>query len=278
MFGYVTIHQPQLTEESYKRYRSYYCGLCKTLKDDYGRVGQLTLTFDMTFLVLLLSGLYEPKEHLEERRCIARPHEKQLMLQNDCTRYAADMNILLAYHNCLDDWFDDKSIVKLSTAKLLEKKYRTLEGRYKRQARAMADYMENVRAAEQSHLDDLDLVAGYTGTILGELFAWREDEWASTLRRMGFFLGKFIYLMDAYDDLAKDEKKQNYNPWRPYRESPDFEEYCLKILQMMMAECAKEFEKLPILQDAEILRNILYAGIWTKYGIMQSKKKKSGDR
>lgn len=64
MFGYATIHQPQLTQKNYKRYRSYYCGLCKILKDDYGRVGQLTLTFDMTFLVLLLSGLYEPKEIL----------------------------------------------------------------------------------------------------------------------------------------------------------------------------------------------------------------------
>lgn len=274
MFGYITVNQPELKIKHYNRYRSYYCGLCQALGERYGRIGQATLTYDMTFLVILLTGLYETPGTTQEHRCIAHPAKKHTMFRNACSDYAADMNILLAYHNCMDDWFDDKNLVKLSTAKLLEKKYNSLEQTYPRQVRAMESYIRNVHKSEKANLDDLDQVSGYTGKLLGELFVWKEDEWSGVLRRMGFFLGKFIYLMDAYDDLNRDEKKRHYNPWSFYKDRPDFQEYCKSVLTMMMAECAGEFERLPILLDAEILRNILYSGIWTKYDILVKNKKK----
>ena len=89
--------------------------------------------------------------------------------------------------------------------------------------------------------------------------------------RRGFFLGKFIYLLDAYDDLEKDIKKKNYNPLKPLYGEKDYEERCRELLLMMMAECSSEFEKLPCIQDEEILRNILYAGVWTKYNKIQKR-------
>ena len=274
MFGYITVNQKELKIKEYEHYRSYYCGLCRTLKERYGRIGQMTLTYDMTFLVILLTALYESDQHKEQHRCLTHPTKKHDMLLNECSCYSADMNILLAYHNCLDDWFDDRSLVKLSLAKLLKKKYHSLESIYPRQVSAIETYIKNVHISEKENLDNLDLVSGYTGTLLGELFVWKEDEWSDVLRRMGFYLGKFIYLMDAYDDLATDQKKDHYNPWSFYQNRSDFEEYCHSILTMMMAECAREFEKLPILTDAEILRNILYSGIWSKYDILTKKRMK----
>ena len=104
---------------------------------------------------------------------------------------------------------------------------------------------------------------------MGELLVYKEDTWEPVLRRMGFFLGKFIYLLDAYDDLEKDIKKKNYNPLKPLYGEKDYEERCRELLLMMMAECSSEFEKLPCIQDEEILRNILYAGVWTKYNKIQ---------
>ena len=83
--------------------------------------------------------------------------------------------------------------------------------------------------------------------------AAREDEWAESLRRLGFFLGKFIYLCDAYEDIEQDIKKGTPNPLKQKYESIDFEEECKTILMMMMSECCKEFERLPILENVEIL-------------------------
>jgi hypothetical protein len=108
--------------------------------------------------------------------------------------------------------------------------------------------------------------------MLGEIFVYRKDEWEESLRKVGFYLGKFIYLMDAFEDRKKDDEKGRYNLFlNPNVEIKD--EDIKIILNMMMAECAREFERLPIITNAEILRNILYAGVWQKYQLIQSEER-----
>ena len=89
-------------------------------------------------------------------------------------------------------------------------------------------------------------------------------------------MGKFIYLMDAYEDVDKDEKKNAYNPLRNLKKDnqKDFETLTRLMMTSMMSECAKSFERLPIILHADILRNILYSGVWTKYEYIQLKKRK----
>ena len=91
---------------------------------------------------------------------------------------------------------------------------------------------------------------------------------------MAFFLGKFIYLMDACEDMEKDKKAGRYNVFlEKGRILPEDLEYeILNILNSMMSECARAFERLPILEYADILRNILYSGIWTKYEVRKKMK------
>ena len=112
---------------------------------------------------------------------------------------------------------------------------------------------------------------------MAEIYAAKDDYWQDTLRQMGYYMGKFIYLMDAYEDMEKDEKDGNYNVFLLRRKnlSDDeaFEQEAYQILQMMMAECSRIFEKLPILEHAEILRNILYSGVWCRYEMIQKKRK-----
>lgn len=100
--------------------------------------------------------------------------------------------------------------------------------------------------------------------MFGEIFVMREDLWSPSLRRLGFFLGKFIYLMDAWEDLPKDLVSRSYNPWRHIPEEKR-EETSLQVLNMMMSECSLAFERLPIIENTGILRNILYSGVWNKY-------------
>lgn len=94
----------------------------------------------------------------------------------------------------------------------------------------------------------------------------------------GIFLRKYIYIMDAYEDLEEDLRKQCYNPLKRLHERADYEEQIRQILCMMIAECSAEFEKLPCLLDVDILRNILYDGVWNRYNKIQKKKLEEGNK
>ena len=113
MFGYVIADLGRLTEAQRLRYHSVYCGLCRALYADYGAAGALALTYDMTFLTLLLAALYEPEERSGAARCLRHPVRAQQWASSEFTAYAAAMNCLLAWENCRDDWADEK---KLSAA------------------------------------------------------------------------------------------------------------------------------------------------------------------
>ena len=271
MFGYVTVNQNELKIKDYDRYRSYYCGLCRVLGKRHGITGELTLTYDMTFLAILLNGLYEKPLTREAHRCMIHPLRKHEMLFNEITEYSADMGILLAYYKCLDDIRDDGSVKARAFAAKIRKNAERIIEMYPRQAKAVKANVESLSAAESAREYDLDRVAGFTGNLTAEVFVMREDEWADELRAIGFYLGKFIYLLDAFDDLIKDTKRGEYNPWTKEMNRRDFEALVENTLMMMMSESAKAFEKLPIVQDVDILRNIIYSGVWLKFEVAKKK-------
>ena len=136
--------------------------------------------------------------------------------------------------------------------------------------------MKKQADAETRKETNLDVVAGLSGELLGEIFAWKEDMWAEELKCLGFYMGKFIYIMDAYEDRKSDEKKAAFNPLIAMEQEneADFETLCKLILTSMMSECAKSFERLPVLLHADILRNVLYSGVWSRYEYIQKRKQK----
>lgn len=274
MFGYIIINKDDMKFKEYDIYHSFYCGLCRVLKEKYGIRGQLTLSYDMTFVVMLLTSLYEPEIVEGMTKCIAHPFEKHQTRKNDYTEYVADMNILLTYYKCYDDWDDDKKCSGLLFANALKPAYRKVRKKYPDKAYKIERSMADLRSLENRNEEDVDKMAGLFGQVMAEILDVRADEWQESLQRIGFYLGKFIYLMDAYEDIEKDIKDKNYNPFKTKYESLDFEEECATILNLMMAECSKEFEKLPIIDYIEILRNILYSGIWYHYETISKKREK----
>ena len=273
MFGYVTVCEPELKVKDLKKYRAYYCGLCRTLKEDYGFMGQMTLTYDMTFAVILLSSLYETTTKHEEHRCKVHPAKRQHMLQNEITSYAAAMNVLLAYYHMEDDWQDDRKVSSLMTKSLIQGKAKKTIEKYPRQSEIIRKSLKELGECEHENSMDIDRAAGCFGRLMAELFVWKEDIWEKTLRKMGFYLGKFIYLMHAYEDLPEDRKKNRYNPLKELAKRPDYEAQMEQILRMMIAESTVRFEQLPCLVDVDILRNILYDGVWNHYNKIQMKKR-----
>lgn len=225
----------------------------------------MTLSYDMTFLIMVLSDLYDAKDTVAKTRCIAHPLGEHQTRINLYTEYAADMNLILSYYACLDDWNDEKKLHKLMLARLLRKRSQEAGINYGHKAAVIKDRLDKLHAAEKSDSSDIDLVAGYFGDIMAELFAIYEDEWEEPLRHMGFYLGKFVYIMDAYDDLEKDQKSGSFNPLKKMADRPDFDDCCQQILTMMISRCCEAFELLPCVENLPILRNILYSGVWTRY-------------
>ncbi|MCD7884930.1 MAG: DUF5685 family protein [Lachnospiraceae bacterium] len=354
MFGYIYINEQELKLREYTTYRSFYCGLCQELHHRYGRRAQMVLNYDTTFLAILLTGLYEPETLFEEKRCLPHPVHRHAMAQNDAVSYAADMCVLLAYQKARDDWEDEHKLSGKTLSALLKSSYEKIAASYPRQSKAVEENIHLLHEVEREWSDqqkgtlcaadraaDLDYVAGLTGNFLAELFVWKEDIWQDDLRQIGFYLGKFIYLMDALEDIGKDCKKGNYNLFAAIMTSGNISENGVpgslssgetafddegsalsgksvldgdasgegvsgspvpggtaldlcknlaediwqepakteiqKVLTAMMTEASRAFERLPVLEYAPIIRNILYSGVWCKYAALQEKAGRQKD-
>ena len=278
MFGYIVMNKPEIRFKDFDLYKSFYCGLCRELREKYGISGQLTISYDMTFVVLLLSGLYEPGTQKGTSRCILHPVKKQVVRKNRFTEYCADMNVILTYYKCLDDWNDDRKFVKLGYAKLLAGKNNRLKQLYPEKAEKIVCLLDQLSVLEKAGETDVDKMSGIFGHIMEEIFAYRQDEWEKGLRRMGFYLGKFIYLLDAYDDVEEDVKNKDYNPFTEKYKMEGFEEEVRQILIMMLAEACREFEKFPVIRYGDILRNILYSGVWCRFEEVSKKRREEREK
>lgn len=274
MFGYVIANNEKLSPEQLTRYRSLYCGLCRKIGERHGNAARIALTYDLVFLILVLSSVFDGETLADETAsCVAHPIKKREYLYDTFTDYAADMNIALAYYNFMDDWQDDKSIKARVQAQTLGKGLALSKQLYPRQIAAIECCMQQLNEAENRNETDPEVPANLFGALLGELFRFDESEVCECLYDFGCALGRFIYLMDAYADLKQDLKRQKYNPLIRYTR-----EQIMPMLNLQMAQCTHLFQSLPIQKDKDLCENILYSGVWTKAEIInqQEAKKRHG--
>lgn len=276
MFGSIICNKRELTKEEAARYQSAYCGLCRAIRDRYGQPERMTVNFDMTFLAILLNGLYEECNDEKEIRCPAHPLKERKIFENKYIDYAADMTVLLSYHKCMDDWKDERKHFRKLYGDYLEKNMQELKQKYPRQTRCVEENLEWLGRLERAGLDCVDEVVNCSGRMLSEIFVYEEDFWSNSLRQFGYELGRFVYLMDAALDYGRDRKKHNYNPLFIMNQKPEEAETALT---QAIGNASAVFEKLPVIQDAGIIRNILYGGVWQKYyAKVKGKDGKHGDR
>ncbi len=264
MFGYVTANLKELTKEQQQRYNAVYCGICRNIRMRFGSACRWVLSYDMAFLALLLMSLYEPEETTGDRACVLHPCRPKGWVDNEHIRYAADMNVALAYYKAQDDWLDDGNWSAKALMGILEKNLEQITRQYPRQCDAMAQCISELSRLEKENCPSPDETANCFGALMAQLLVYREDLWENTLRQMGMALGRFIYLGDAARDYPRDRKKGKYNPYIAMGMEEDWirwEEY----LVLAMARCTEEFEKLPLVQDKALLDNILYSGVWVHF-------------
>jgi len=276
MFGYVIANRESMNEDQRRRYKSYYCGVCRALSQKYGRLAGGILSYDMAFLVLVLSSLYEPETERGSERCAPHPLQKHDYAVNRFSEYAADMTVLLAYHKAMDDWRDEHKLSARTLADALRAAAAKVAEAYPRQSCAAELCMAELAALEKSGKCDPDAAAKCFGQMMRQLFIFQEDNWQTTLGDMADALGQFIYILDAFVDLKGDEKHGRYNPLLELRRNGATDTEIEGILTMLIGECALAFEKLPLVENVDILRNILYSGVWMKFPLGLSKEKQEG--
>lgn len=264
MFGFVTANMKELNKDQQDRYGGVYCGICLRIREQASQIARLSLSYDMAFLALLLMSLYEPEETAAPLRCGAHPLRKRLTFDNEYIRYAADMNVALAYYNFMDDWQDDGKRSAKWMASAFGKTLPDIENRYPRQCKAIADCIAAISRLERNNCSNPDEPAHAFGKLLGEVLVYREDMWAATLRQLGDALGRFIYLADAAVDYRTDKLKGKYNPFIAMGCGEDWQRWD-EYLVLVMGRCTEFYEKLPLVQDKDILDNILYSGVWSNF-------------
>lgn len=253
----------ELKFKEYYSYKGYYCGLCKCLKEKYGNKSRLTLNYDMTFLILLLSSLYEPDNKIYNEGCILHPMKKQLILQNNITDYASALNVILSYYNLLDDWEDNRDIKSFAAAKMLQREFNKSSAELYEKSQIIKFRLSNISKLEKENCLEVDAVSNEFGHLMEEVFLYKKDHWEQILRKIGFYLGKFIYFLDAYEDMEEDEENNSYNPFNNLN-IDNKEEYARNLLVLNLSMLSNEIEKLPLVQDKGIIDNIIYSGILSK--------------
>ena len=288
MFGYLVASVEDLSAAEKERYHAAYCGLCRTLGERCGQRCRLTLRYDLVFLVLLLSSLYEPPEQGGKKRCPPHPAKAHPYVCTEWTDYAADLSVALAYHKCVDDWRDDKSARARAAMAALAGPYRAVRQQQPQVCEAIEAAMDDIHTIEKraarrdargssgdapegssggesgasDTFDTPDAAANRFGVLMGELFACRDDRWSDDVRRLGARLGKFVYVMDAAMDFEQDQESGSYNPLVALGMDS---RTALESLELIMAGAAEAFERLPLEQDIHLLRSVVYAGVWQQY-------------
>ena len=266
MFGYVKINKMDLTFREYEHYRGYYCGLCKCLKDNHGEISRLSLNYDITFLVLILTSVYRPKSNIIEEGCITNTFKKKKKIINEITEYAASMNVLLAYYKLEDNLKDDNKLKDKVAYTMYKGKLKSAYEKYPKKAEFIKEQLEILYNLEKAKNTNIDLVSNTFGNLMSEIFAYKQDENESELRRIGFNIGKYIYLLDAYEDLDKDYKNGSYNPFIDYIDKK--EELKLrvdKLISMSLGMVGKGIDNLNLKMNTSIIENIVYSGVYLRY-------------
>jgi hypothetical protein len=282
MFGYVMPNKNELKIREFEVYNSYYCAICHSIRDRYGQLPRLLLTYDSVFLAMLLSAIKEDKDVISTFRCGTHLTKERNIVTATCEiDYASDMLLLLGYYKLRDDYEDEKSMVGLTGSLFLKRAFKKIESKYPEKSAKIHEYMKQLSEIEKLNSQIFDEVAEPFSHIMEEIFEYEDipsDEYIKEYRKIGFHLGKWIYLLDAFDDLEKDIKRKNYNPVINQfgfdkddylgESLDDFKsrtnERIRLNLELYLANIGEAVNKIELKKNKEIIGNIVYLGLLGK--------------
>lgn len=261
MFGYVCPLKSELRIREYEVYKSYYCGLCKTLKKNYGFISSLFLSNDCTFLYMVCDSL-EEEFVCEPCKCGVHPFRKCAKAVSKWADYAAAVNVLLAYGKLADDKKDSKKGYVLSF--LLKRAYKKALKKYSNVNDYIKGMLETLWKCESEKSGDTDKTAHSFAVMLGRIFEEADENQWEELYDFGYNLGRWIYLADAADDIKKDIKSGEYNVFlQKYGNVAlkDIKDEVAFSLNISLAKAKEAFNKIKIKKNKEIIENVICLGL-----------------
>lgn len=262
MFGYIRPLECELKVREQAEYRGYYCGLCKSIGARYGQLERLSLSYDCAFLAALLSAI-SGGAGFSRGNCGPRCYRGKRAIANasPALDYAADVNVLLAWYQAADDAADERSAKALAARLALSRAYRKAAKRHPELDRAIRDNTERLHVLERAHTASTDEPSDTFGKTLSAVILHapmlpqserQAAEW------MFYNLGRWIYLIDAWDDREKDEKSGGYNPFLITKMEPERARF---LLNVTLNEVSKAYDLLNLQQPSGLLDNIIRLGL-----------------
>lgn len=291
MIGYINIFKPELKVKELALYESYYCGICKSIKSNYGLFKNYTLNYDCTFIAILIDALNDSIIKTEDFRCPYNPQKKKKRILNDATNFTSHINMYLIYKKIEDD-VNDEHKFKYKLAKGL------LNGAGKKAKENIGDLsisidenLNSLYALEKAKCNDSIKIANYYGNIMKDIcsYKFKEDERLFKISAsIGYNVGKWVYLIDAYDDIEEDIKDKNYNPFvleYEYNDSITIEKFKSDIKEKVKVKmfeslnnAVNAFELVDENKYTGLLYNILIDGIYNKTQLVMEGKCKNGKK
>lgn len=211
MFGYIKPYDPYLYKKDDVLYRSFYCGLCKSIKSEFGEVARFTLTYDMSFLSIFLHNYIGKDVEIKKGHCITHVIRKiSVAKPDDLSKVCASINILLAWYKIQDDKLDEnKGGGKIA---LFRRAYKKAKRMYPKIDLIIKEGYQSLIALEKANSDSVDITGDCFATMLKNIVREIIGENVTTeVLDLFYGIGKWVYLIDALDDYDKDLKKKNYN-------------------------------------------------------------------
>ena len=278
MFGYVRPHVPALRVGEYEYYRAVYCGICKSHGEVSGSASRLALSYDAVFLALTRLVLTGDTVAFSRQRCAANPLAKRTCAKScEQTRYAAAATSLLTALKFDDDLTDERGMRRFAArmGRLASNGWKRKVGnRYPELSRPVADALTQLyraEAAAESTPDtlSLDVLASLFGKVLSVILSHGlEGQSKLIAEAVGMHVGRWIYFIDALDDLQKDARRGRFNPFLiAYSSDALSDEEKKTVACMLDAEAGAALAALDLSDGAsnpdarEILDNILGAGL-----------------
>lgn len=220
MFGYLQIQKSELLVREYEAYKAVYCGLCRQTGKDYSVFTRFTLSYDCTFYAMLLMSLNRSCKGFKDGRCTCNPLKKCKFATDtgDAYRKAAAFSMISVYYKIIDD-IQDSGFFKKLLCRIIKPFFshqrKKAADKYPDMDKAVSDMMKMQYDAEHSEKPSVDMSAHPTALMLAAvLSAEAHDEIQKrVLYEFGYHIGRWIYLVDAADDIEKDIKSNGFNPF-----------------------------------------------------------------
>lgn len=292
MFGYVKPDKAELKIKEYETYKAIYCSLCKTLEKEYGLLSRFFLTYDATFFVLFLKSILQTSADCAHNGvCRFNPLKKCNYIDEDeILKKAAALTVIMFYYKLRDNISDcafHKKILAFLIYPYIKIKFNKAAKKYSQYNDIIKTQMKRQGELEQSQNKSVDLACDPSAKALSEIFAVdvQGSEQEQLIKRTAYCVGRWVYLMDAFDDLEADIKSGSYNPFSAYYELKDISDISDKVtkeiigrIRLTANEAAASFEKIDKGCYNSVVENIIFDGMENELNILINKKKKRGEK